>query len=188
MVELMVVVAILGVVAALAVYGVVRHLRHAKAAEAKNSVGHISRAAVAAYQRERAPAEGVAEGSQSAGVSHSLCESAIPVPQSVPKSRKYQPDTSVGKDFQTGDEQGGWICLKFDIAQPIYFRYGYTKNGSPIAPNNPAQCASDCFEAGASGDLDGDGTLSAFALTGTVNTQTGALVTATQIYVESEDE
>ena len=188
LVELMVVVAILGVVAALAVYGVARYLRSAKTAEAKNVVGNIGRAAMAAYQRERAPAEGVSEGGESVAVAHALCESALPVPATVPKGRKYQPDTTDGKDFQTGTTKGGWRCLKFEMSQPFYFRFGYTTNGSPMAPNNPAACATDCFEAGANGDLDGDGLVSSFALTGQVNTQTGALITATHIYADSEAE
>jgi type IV pilus assembly protein PilA len=188
LVELMIVVAIIGIIAALAVYGVGRHLRAAKVAEAKQSVGQIARGAVGAYERERSPSELMAEGGQSASVSNALCESATPIPATVPKARKYQPSSAAGQDFQTGDAETGWKCLMFAISQPIYFRYSYTKNGSTAAPNNPGACVADCFEAGANGDLDGDGAVSSFAMTGQINTKTGALLTATQIYSSSEDE
>src|SRR5689334_23265245 len=52
LVELMIVVAIIGVLAALAIYGVRRYLATSKTAEAKNTIGGIARAAVAAYERE----------------------------------------------------------------------------------------------------------------------------------------
>ncbi len=188
LVEIMIVVAIIGVIAALAVYGVSRYLRSAKVAEAKQSVGQIARGAVGAYERERSPSELMAEGGQSVAVSNALCESATPIPATVPKGTKYQPSSAAGQGFQTGDSETGWKCLMFEISQPIYFRYSYTKNGATAAPNNPGACTADCFEAGANGDLNGDGALSSFAMTGQINAQTGALLTATQIYSTSEDE
>ena len=52
LVELMIVVAIIGVLAALAIYGVRRYLASSKTSEAKNTVGAISRGATAAFERE----------------------------------------------------------------------------------------------------------------------------------------
>src|SRR5580693_2775417 len=52
LVELMIVVAIIGVLAALAIYGVRRYLASSKTAEAKNTIGAITRSAVSAYERE----------------------------------------------------------------------------------------------------------------------------------------
>src|ERR1019366_6126315 len=57
LVELMIVGAIIGVLPALAIYGVRRYLASAKTAEAKNSIGAITRGAVAAYERETTPTE-----------------------------------------------------------------------------------------------------------------------------------
>ena len=53
LVELMIVVAIIGILAALAVYGVRRYLVSAKTAEAKEMLGRIGKDATAAYQREQ---------------------------------------------------------------------------------------------------------------------------------------
>src|SRR5258707_9256293 len=52
LIELMIVVAIVGVLAALAIYGVRKYIANAKTAEARNSLGQMSKDASAAYSRE----------------------------------------------------------------------------------------------------------------------------------------
>jgi type IV pilus assembly protein PilA len=188
LVELMIVVAIIGVLAALAIYGVRRYLASSKTSEAKNTIGAISRGASAAYERETSKSEVVAEGAMSADRAHDLCGTAKVVPSTVPPGRKYQPQTGNGKDFESGDTTTGWKCLKFGMTQPIYYQYHYTKGGSVAAPSNPAKCSSECYEAGAVGDLDGDGAFARFARTGQINTANRQLKAATQIFIENEFE
>ncbi len=188
LVELMIVVAIIGVLAALAIYGVRRYLAVAKTSEAKNTIGQISRGAHAAFERESADSEALGEGKESAQATHSLCGSATKVPAKVPAGKKYQPLTENGKDFEGGDNVNGWKCLKFSMTQPHYYQYHYYKDSSTAAPNNPAKCKKDCYEAAAIGNLDGDTATSIFALTGAINTKTGKLKKATQVYIENEFE
>jgi type IV pilus assembly protein PilA len=52
LVELMIVVAIVGVLAALAIYGVKKYVANAKTTEARNSLGQIAKDASMAYNRE----------------------------------------------------------------------------------------------------------------------------------------
>jgi len=189
LVELMIVVAIVGVLAALAIQGVRAYLTYAKTGEAKNSVGAIGRSAAAAYARESADSELLKQGTESKSASHAVCDSAKPVPNKVPKGTKYQPSSATNKDFNTGDTKTGWSCLKFSIDQPIYYRYTYVKGTKGlVAKNNKAKPNKDGFEAAAQGDLDGDGTRSTFALTGTVDTKTQSLRVSTQLYIEQENE
>lgn len=190
LVELMIVVAIIGVLAALAIYGVRRYLASSKTSEAKNTIGAISRGATAAYERETTAAENLGEGTTSAQANHALCLDAVDVPLVPPAGRKYQPSTANNTDFETGDTLGGWKCLKFGLTQPHYYQYQYHNGTSPAAGGNPAACAGagTCYEAGAVGDLDADSVFSRFARTGHVNTATGKLKAATQVYIEDEFE
>ncbi len=187
LVELMIVVAIIGVLAALAIYGVRRYLAASKTSEAKQTVGAIQRDAVAAFERETAPSEDINEGNVSSTMQHKLCATAIAVPNAVPKGTKYQPSTQDGKDFHSGDFQTGWWCLRFRVDQPIYYQYVYTKDSSAAAPNNPAKCANNCYEAAALGDLNGNNVVSRFAMTGQI-TPSQELKNATQLYIENETE
>lgn len=189
LVELMIVVAIIGVLAALAIYGVRRYLATAKTSEAKNTIGAISSGAQASYERETSASELVAEGNKSAAASHALCTSAaqtVPSSMASVKGTKYQPDSSAGKDYNLGTSTAGWPCLKFTMSSPQYYMYGYNA-GTDLIANNPAKGGANGFEASAQGDLDGDGAVfSQFARTGQVNLATGTIRLASQVYVENE--
>ncbi|WP_437738503.1 type IV pilin protein [Sorangium sp. So ce1335] len=189
LVELMIVVAIIGVLAALAIFGVRRYLASAKTSEAKNSVGAITRGAAAAFERETAASQILGAGDSSAAASHSLCGDADPVPAGgPPMGVKYQPDATEGEDFETGTATAGWKCLRFSINQPIYYQYQYlqgTQITGPTAAPNPGATG---FEAGAIGNLDADAVNSYFIRGGSVDAATGQLTLATQIYIENEYE
>jgi len=188
LVELMIVVAIIGVLAALAIYGVRRYLATAKTSEAKNTIGAIARGAAAAYERENAASQILAPGASSTAASHALCASATaPVPAAIAavQGTKYQPSAA---DFAAGSSVQGWPCLKFSMSQPIYYQYHYLlgANNTAISGAPAVGAGDDGFEASAVGDLDGDGTTSGFARGGTITD--GELALATQIYIDQEFE
>src|SRR3954468_8225606 len=87
LVELMIVVAIIGVLAALAIYGVRRYLASAKTSEAKSNVGAITRAAAAAYERETYANQLLPDGPASATAMHALC---------LPATNRAPPATPAG--------------------------------------------------------------------------------------------
>lgn len=183
LVELMIVIAIIGILAALAIYGVTRFIGSSKSAEARQTIGAISRAAQAAYERQTAPSEALAPGATSLAASQSICGTAAPVPAAIPVGAKYQPNPAEGQDFETGDASVGWKCLRFRMSDPITYQYSYVKGSSPIS--NQVNAA-ESFEAGAQGDVDGDAVISQFALTGQI--QNGGLTRSTQIFIVNESE
>jgi type IV pilus assembly protein PilA len=151
LVELMIVVAIIGILAALAVYGVKRYMTSAKTAEARETLGRIAKDATSAYQKESMAGTVLALGGQTAAI-HRLCGSSSMVPTVAPAGTKFQSSP----DQWDGDQQNGWQCLKFSMNDPQYFAYQYTSTGT-------------AFAATAAGDLDGDSTPSSFVLGGAVS-------------------
>ena len=154
LVELMIVVAIIGVLAALAVYGVRKYVLNAKTAEARSSLGAIGKAQIAAYNQETM-AYGVMSASVATAPSNGLCQAGLPIPSSA--------DDIKGQKWQSGSghwNSAGWACLRFTMDGPQYFQYQFDQTDSKN------------FSSLAHGDLDGDGLLSTFIATGAIFTDT----------------
>jgi type IV pilus assembly protein PilA len=161
LIELMIVVAIVGILAVLAIYGVRKYLANAKTAEATNSLGQISKLAAAAYERE-SMAGTVLTTSTSAALSRALCKAAsatVPTAIASVQGKKYQSALSEWNKDEGGNS--GFSCLKFTMDSPQYYLYNYAAGGTGAA--------GDTFTATANGDLNGDGIESTFVVLGTVN-------------------
>jgi type IV pilus assembly protein PilA len=169
LVELMIVVAIIGVLAALAIYGVRKYLTNAKTAEARTAVGRLAKDASVAYEKESVE-EGVIPLTEEADIAHRLCSTAAPVPAVAPPNQKYQ---STPDDWKTAPIvagpitiAAGWTCLKFSMDSPQYYSYSYTYPGVATAP----AVDGDIFTVTATGDLDGDTLTSSLTLGGAIQT------------------
>lgn len=166
LVELMIVVAIVGVLAALAIYGVRKYVANAKTAEARNAVGQIAKDATSAYTREGMDPTILPLGTGT-GVVNIMCDTAVSVPSTISmvRGRKYQSSMS---DWNTGDARTGWTCIRFSMQDPQYYQYSYEATGTRAEEN-------DAFFASATGDLDGDGSTSKFVLEGRLMADTDGL-------------
>lgn len=163
LVELMIVVAIVGVLAALAIYGVRKYIANAKTAEARNSLGQIAKDASSAYAREGMAGAVLALGG-TADISNKLCASAtktVPAAKASIKGQKYQSSPSEWA-VDAAALHTGFACLKFSMTDPQYYMYTYESSGTGVAGG--------WFNAMANGDLNGDDTLSTFILAGEIKT------------------
>jgi type IV pilus assembly protein PilA len=155
LIELMIVVAIIGILAVLAIYGVRKYIANAKTAEARNSLGQIAKDAAAAVEREKGNVPIIAPG-QASALMRSFCASAAAaVPPAPPSAAKYQSQVA---DWSGADPTAGFLCLKFSMDEPQYYSYNY------LSSNTSA--TSGAFIATANGDLNGDGKLSTFSVSG----------------------
>jgi type IV pilus assembly protein PilA len=152
-----------GILAVLGISGTRRYIANAKQAEAKNSLGQMTKDAVAAYERETVGTP-----------VNSLCKSASsPVPASVASvsGKKYQ---SSPTEWSRDPADAGFTCLKFEMSMPQYYLYDY-------------KASATSFRALASGDLDGDGKASHFEIRGEVQPG-GTLAVAPSILETDPDE
>jgi len=164
LVELMIVVAIIGVLAALAIYGVSRYLKHSKTAEATRNLGSIETGSKNSYQQETDSG-----GSGTGPYVHQFCDSTgggknpATVPQAAKSSTTWNTST--------------WTCLKFSINEPAFYSYQYASSGIGTA----ALYTSDAF-----GDLDGNSTQSTFQMVGKGGSSGDAQRVSFQITNEDE--
>lgn len=175
LVELMIVVAIIGVLAALAIYGVNRYVANAKTTEARSAVARIAKDATTAYARPKMAGDVLAAGGSIAGA-NVLCISAsatVPADAASIKGAKYQ---SSAADWTPAgeDELTGWRCLQFSMTDPQMYMYNYTA------------VAGTSFAATAQGDLDGDDELSTFEIDGAVQADENNALFVSPNIIETE--
>jgi type IV pilus assembly protein PilA len=143
LIELMIVVAIIGILAAVAIPSFVKYMRRSKTSEALMNLRKMYDGAVAYYVGEHADANMQIQSRQ-------FPASAPPTPSlatiTALGGNKYQSQPSEWK-------QGGWIALDFMVSDPQYFSYSFTASG--LFTGATAKMI-------ANGDLNGNGVYSWF--------------------------
>ena len=141
LIELMIVVAILGILAAVAIPAFVKYMRRAKTSEAEQMLAYMFRQGTVYYTGERV---------QDWGVGTLIIAQCIP-DLAGPTPGAPAPD----QDRHTADFSGEsptWSSLAFHSSDPLYYTYTFF---NPVASSCNVR-DQQVFTARAEGDLDGD--------------------------------
>jgi type IV pilus assembly protein PilA len=179
LIELMIVVAIIGVLAAVALPAFQKYIRKAKTSEPLTNLRKIYDGEVAYYTDEHTSDEGVLFTKSFVAT---LCE-----PWAPPTDERRVVDWS----------HGGWPAIKFSSDGKVYYSYlvevgpddppGWARpNWVPPYGYEPGSDIKAGFLARAFGDLDGDGSLSEFARLGLVRVGTDEVEGGAGIYTLDE--
>ena len=150
LIELMIVVAIIGILAAVAIPAFMKYIRRSKTAEATMNLRKIFDSSVSYFNEEHADRAGGILPRQ-----FPLTVGLTPAAKACTagSSQKIQPTA-------TTFSIASWQALNFSVDDPFYYQYSYDSVGTGVASK---------FTARANGDLDCDSTLSTFERIGTVD-------------------
>ncbi len=165
LIELMIVVAIIGVLASIAIPAFIKYVNQSKTTEVAPNLKAIADGAATYYTAEHYTPQGLplAERQFPTTTSAFADTTASRVPANLTKGTKHPTAPS---DWNTNP----WIGLKFQMIKPHYYRYRYFATNSGSA-------GVDRFSSRAEGDLDADGASSRFNLNGFADKNGEILVT-----------
>ncbi len=159
LIELMIVVAIIGILAAVAIPAFMKYIKKSKTTEAAINVRKIYDGNVAYYDEDHV--------TQTGTVLTKYFVSVGPQPASVP-----------GVNKTLGNwEDPGWQALKFGMDSPALYRYTSLSGGSGTTA---------FFTAQAEGNIDGDTVTSWFERVGLINATTGDVEGGSGLYTSNE--
>ncbi|MCB0309235.1 MAG: prepilin-type N-terminal cleavage/methylation domain-containing protein [Bdellovibrionales bacterium] len=159
LIELMIVVAIIGILAAVAIPAFLKYIKKSKTSEARMSLRKIYDGEITYYSEEHVNQSGTILSKQFVDVA--------PQPSSVPGINK------ASGNWETAD----WQAIKFASDAPVLYQYDTVTGGSGTTSS---------FTARAVGDIDGDSTTSLFERVGTVDAGTGEVVGGAGLYSVSD--
>ena len=150
LIELMIVVAIIGILAAIAIPAFIGYVRRSKTSEAASNLNSLFQSASTYYTQERWGQGVITAGAAATG--STACTVAAGNSGNTP---------GVGKTAVNWTGLTSFAGLGFAVADPVYYRYDIV--GSVSTCNNPANDTT-LYTFRAVGDLDGDSTLSTFEM------------------------
>ena len=184
LIELMIVVAIIGILAAVAIPGFMQYIKNSKTSEAKTNLNAIGKGATAWFQAEHYSADGMSSltrqypgtGSTLVGLGTEASDTSIGVKTMPTVPGTGSDDAEVAA--LAAKAEGVWMKLKFEIVSPIYYYYAYKSNTEvAIESDEGGTPELSFFGASASASLN-EAKDSTFCLSGYADGKLSAIVSA----------
>lgn len=124
LIELMIVVAIIGILAAVAIPGFMTYIKNSKTSEAKTNLDAIKKGALAYYEAEHYGTDGMTAISKQYPYSNSKVIKVGVEPTANTVGQKQSP-------LATTSNFGNMADLSFTLTAPFYYSYAYIADGAP---------------------------------------------------------
>lgn len=169
LIELMIVVAIIGILAAVAVPGFVQYIKSSKTSEAKTNLKAIADGAISYFEAEHCYDAGCMSPTNQLypGIPESKAYNVASkqiVPNAAKIGQKQSPQNSDVTAALAGDP---WKSIKFQINKPFYYAYQYSSSGTEPGKSTFAAAADASLNAASD---------STFFLSGTADGKVGNIV------------
>ena len=163
LIELMIVVAIIGILAAVAIPAFMKYIKKSKTSEAREFVKKIYDGARSYYMDPNY---------QGQTIGNSIMPPQFPASEAVDPAMGaccVAPNSGKCAPVKTLWETPGWTALQFAVDDPHYYSYQYDSTGNAAVGTPAPTDGTNNYTAWAFGDLDCDGEYSTFSMYGEVN-------------------
>ena len=129
LIELMIVVAIIGILAAVAIPGFMTYIKNSKTSEAKTNLDAIKKGALAYYEAEHYDSTGMTAMSKQYPNTGTDARKLGAEPTEKTIGVKQSPATD---DIKKTMNRAPWSLLNFKLTSPVYYSYAYVASGQTV--------------------------------------------------------